>query len=133
VLTLPVVLLGFIMSQAGLAHDFGRSYIRGGIFVGGPVYWPGYYNRPYYYYPPYIYPPVVAAPTAPPPIYYCPPVVAAPAPPFASLEGYAKSADVPSQAYRYYCNDAQAYYPYVKECPGGWQQIVALPPPPPLK
>ena len=24
----------------------------------------------------------------------------------------------------YYCRDAKAYYPYVRECPSGWQQVV---------
>jgi FKBP-type peptidyl-prolyl cis-trans isomerase FkpA len=24
----------------------------------------------------------------------------------------------------YYCSDAKAYYPYVRECPSGWQQVV---------
>ena len=24
----------------------------------------------------------------------------------------------------YYCNDAKAYYPYVRECPSGWQKVV---------
>jgi len=28
--------------------------------------------------------------------------------------------------YWYYCADSQAYYPYVKECPGGWQQVAPL-------
>jgi hypothetical protein len=28
----------------------------------------------------------------------------------------------------YYCPDSKAYYPYVKECPGGWQTVPAEPP-----
>lgn len=27
----------------------------------------------------------------------------------------------------YYCADAKAYYPYVKQCPAGWQEIAAQP------
>jgi hypothetical protein len=30
----------------------------------------------------------------------------------------------------YYCADAKAYYPYVRECPGGWQRVAPQPPPP---
>lgn len=30
----------------------------------------------------------------------------------------------------YYCDSAQAYYPYVKECPGGWRATPATPPAP---
>jgi hypothetical protein len=59
-----------------------EAYWRGGVWVGGPGYYPyrpAYpyrpYYRPYYYAPP----PVVVAP---PPVYYAPPpVVYAPPPP----------------------------------------------------
>jgi len=30
----------------------------------------------------------------------------------------------------YYCNDAKAYYPYVRECPSGWQRVVPQKAPP---
>jgi len=33
----------------------------------------------------------------------------------------------PGQQYWYYCRDSQAYYPYVKECPGGWIKVVPQP------
>jgi hypothetical protein len=26
--------------------------------------------------------------------------------------------------YWYYCQESQAYYPYVKDCPGGWMKVV---------
>jgi hypothetical protein len=28
----------------------------------------------------------------------------------------------------YYCPDSKAYYPYVRECPKGWQTVPAQPP-----
>jgi hypothetical protein len=28
----------------------------------------------------------------------------------------------------YYCGASKAYYPYVKECPGGWQKVLPQPP-----
>jgi len=34
--------------------------------------------------------------------------------------------------YWYYCPSAQGYYPYVKECPGGWLQVVPQSSPPSL-
>lgn len=46
-----------------------------------------------------------------------PPVVAAPAP--------APSAPQPMW---YFCDAANAYYPYVKECPGPWRPVPATPP-----
>jgi hypothetical protein len=76
----------------------------------GPWYGPGYavpaypYSYPYGY--PYIVPPVVVQPA--PPAY-------APAPPY----------------YWYYCGSAQAYYPYVAQCPEGWMRVVPPTGPPP--
>ena len=32
--------------------------------------------------------------------------------------------------YWYYCKKSRTYYPYVKECPGGWQRVTPQPPPP---
>ena len=55
------------------------------------------------------------------PYPYAPPVVVESAPPVY----------VQPQQYWYYCQGAQAYYPYVKECPGGWLQVVPQPSPPP--
>jgi len=35
--------------------------------------------------------------------------------------------------YRYYCTDPQGFYPYIRNCPGGWLTVVpnATPPSPP--
>jgi hypothetical protein len=30
---------------------------------------------------------------------------------------------LPQENYWYYCQDSQAYYPYVKECPSGWLTV----------
>ena len=32
--------------------------------------------------------------------------------------------------YWYFCQDPQGYYPYVKNCPGGWMQVVPQMTPP---
>ena len=32
--------------------------------------------------------------------------------------------------YWYYCREADKYYPYVKQCPGGWMKVVPNTPPP---
>ena len=29
----------------------------------------------------------------------------------------------------YYCEQTRGYYPYVKECPGGWKRVPPAPPP----
>lgn len=64
----------------------------------------------WYYYP---------APVYPYPDPYIPPVIVQTAP--------AKPGPAPAQ-YWYYCAASKAYYPYVAECPGGWQPVPATPP-----
>jgi hypothetical protein len=94
---------------------YGGSRWHGGtrVFIGGsfgwwgwPAWWgPGWWGAPYPYYSYY-------------PYYSAPPVAVQPAP------------APPVQDYWYYCQDAGAYYPYVKECPGGWIKVVPSPAPP---
>ena len=74
-------------------------------------YW-GYPWYPYgYSYPyPYQYP------------AYSPPVVLDSGP-----QTYIEQAPPQAQQYWYYCQNPQGYYPYVGECPGGWQPVPAQP------
>jgi hypothetical protein len=32
-----------------------------------------------------------------------------------------------AQQYWYFCKSAKGYYPYVKECPEGWQKVLPQP------
>ena len=63
---------------------------------------------------------------APYPYYSAPPVVV-PQEPTTYIQ---QEPAPPAEAYWYYCQNAGAYYPYVKECPGGWMQVVPSPNPP---
>ncbi|MGE5468372.1 MAG: hypothetical protein ACM3Y9_13190 [Ignavibacteria bacterium] len=85
-----------------------------GLVIGSPYWGPPWGYPPPYYYPPY-YPPVVVERPAPVYIEQAPPAVAAPAPAPAA------------QNYWYYCAAARGYYPYVKECPSGWQKVAPTP------
>jgi len=90
----------------------------------GPGYWPGYWAGPGYWGPRYGY--------AYPPYYdYYPPTYVAPDPPV-----YIER-DPPAQpaapVWWYWCAQARAYYPYVKECPGGWQRVAPQTVQPPEK
>jgi hypothetical protein len=100
-----------------------RGHIRFGVNIGVP-FWPWYYGPAYYppayaYPPAYYYPPVVAEPPVyieqPPATYVPPPAPQAQAP-------------APQTGNWYYCESAQGYYPYVKECPSGWRMVPAQPP-----
>lgn len=109
VVTGALFLLGVAASGAALA-----AHVGVGINIGIPLYAPA----PYYYYPPYYYPPVPYANVAVPPPTY---IIQNPAPVVTSQP----------QGYWYYCTDSKAYYPYVKECPSGWQRVTPQPPPAP--
>lgn len=104
------------------------GYYRPRVSVGvvfGPGLWGGYY--PYYGYGGYGYGGYGYGGYGP--YYYPPPVVTVPAQPQTYIERGAQ-ADAPGPAsYWYYCREGNAYYPYVKQCPGGWEQVNPTPPP----
>ena len=102
----------------GIGHGGGHfrghhgGYHGGGHAFFGLGYWPWYYPPLYSYYPyPYYpyYPQTYAVPTSPP--------------------VYVERGDEQQSAYWwYYCANPQGYYPYVKQCPGGWQRVSPEPP-----
>lgn len=81
----------------------GRVFVGTHIFLGDP-FWPGPW------YPPYPSPPVIVQQT--PPVYI------------------QQNAPGDAATYWYYCEQARGYYPYVKECPGGWMTVVPPTPSP---
>jgi hypothetical protein len=103
---------GFRGQAPGFSHGHVHHPSHGGakFFVGfGPVWWWGWPGWPAYYpyyYPYYPYYPYPYYPYYPPAEYMQQETAAAP--PY----------------YWYYCEGAQAYYPYVQQCPGGWLQVV---------
>ena len=96
------VLVVFGVATSEPALAHGRVHF--GVFIGGPLFWPG----------PYYYPPVYVAPPLPPQPVYIERQVAPPPPPE-----------------WFFCEDSKTFYPYVKECPGGWQRVPAQSPSPP--
>jgi hypothetical protein len=104
------------MLGVGSAWADHRGHGHFGVFIG-PAWGPLYYPSPYYYPPPYYPPVIVERPLPPVYIEQAPP----PPPPVVSAE----PAPI---AYWYYCAASAAYYPYVKQCPGGWQKVLPQPP-----
>lgn len=109
ILAAVLVLAGAATNEMALAH---HTSVHFGFGFGFPGYW--YAPGPYYYppaypysYPAYGYP---AAPTS---------YVEQAAPPMPAQ---------PQGQWWYYCAEAQAYYPYVRECAGGWQRVAPTPP-----
>lgn len=112
VLLLGMVTSGFAWADRGRHfHDGDRVHGSIHFYFGPPGFSPWYYG-PHYYYP-----------------YYGPPVVIVPSSPPTYIERGPDQAE-PSltPGYWYYCTQPKGYYPYVKECPGGWEQVAPQPP-----
>ena len=89
-------------------HDnhFGWWWVVGGAWV--------FFNAPAYPYPdPYVPSTVIVEQT-----------------PVQPAEAVPAAPPAPAAAYWYYCASAQNYYPYVTQCPVGWEQVPATPPAP---
>ena len=94
---------------------------RGGPFIGrgfgwglglgfgfyDPFWWPGYYPWGY----PWAYP------------YYAPGVVVR----YAPAPGYLPASAAPQQQFWYRCGNPEGYYPYVRNCMTGWEQVPVAP------
>jgi opacity protein-like surface antigen len=105
-----------------------------GLYYGAPYTWgpPGYYGQGYYG-PGYGYGYGYAVPGytygAPPPMVYIErnqPVT--PAQPPAPVAPAAPSGAAPGNDWWYLCASPRGAYPYVRECPGGWERVPAVPP-----
>lgn len=107
VLAFLVALAGVVATEPAHAHHrvhIGVGFSYGYPFWGPPWWGPWYYPPPYYYYPA--------------------PAVVVPAQPTTYIEK--GSAPVP-ESWWYYCDASKGYYPYVKECPSGWQRVPPAP------
>ncbi len=127
-LMLLIVIFASESSYAARPHSYNNRAIHGpanhapahgghvgvGLYFGMPYAYP-YYPFPYYpysYYPP----PIVVAPElSQPPVY----IESAPT---------VTQQTSPESYYWYYCEKSESYYPYVKECSGGWQRVSPTPP-----
>ncbi|QEL65114.1 hypothetical protein OTERR_16380 [Oryzomicrobium terrae] len=115
-LLLALAVLGLAATGSAWAD---RGHVHFGVSIG--AWAPGpWYGPPRVYYPPAYYPPVYPYP------YYPPVVVTPPSPPVYVEQ--APTAAVPQSNVWYFCPEAKAYYPYVKECASGWQQVAPQPP-----
>jgi hypothetical protein len=86
--------------HAGGGHGHFGGFRGGphvGVFVGAPLFLPGYYYPPPYYYPPY----------------------------YSSPEYIEQGS--PQGNWWYYCAAAGSYYPNVTQCPSGWQRVAPHP------
>jgi hypothetical protein len=108
-----------------------RVYGRVGVYVGPGPYWGPAYPRPYYYPRPFYPGPYFPGPYLYGDPFYSPaPVVVVPPEPSVYIEqsdSAVERVQSPAQQYWYFCRGSNRYYPYVKECPGGWQTVLPQP------
>ncbi len=105
---------GALTATSAFADRGGRHHHGSRLSLGFHFGVPFYQPYPYYYYPA--------------PIYYPPPVVVQAPPQVYTERGDADVAPAPAaEQYWHYCASARGYYPYVKECPGGWERVPAAP------
>lgn len=106
----------FLLASAAGTTAWAHGHARVGIYFGGPVFSPWYYPGPYYgpYYGP---------------SYNTTTIVTQPAPVYIEQAPGPAPATAPTSASNswYYCNNPDGYYPYVKECPSGWQKVAPQP------
>jgi hypothetical protein len=115
--------------HGGYYRDWGhRDHFRGDfdVVIGGPFWgWDSWWGYPSpYYYPYYSY-----YPYYPYNYGYGPSAVVPETQSYIEREepeSYPTSSKWPEDWY--YCPGSKAYYPYVKECPAGWQTVPATPP-----
>lgn len=115
---LIMLLAGLLAASDALAHRGSmHRHARVGVTIGIP--WSAPWSYPDYYYPytpytySYSYPPVVILPS--PPVY----IEQNATPPLTEEQG---------GNWWYYCQTTRTYYPYVTECPQGWQLVPPQPP-----
>ena len=118
------------------AEAYGRA--RGGVYlnfgVPFPYYWgPRFYYppAPVYYYDDYYAPPAVIVQRREPPQYIeRSDVEGTPAPQTQPAPAVSQPQQQPQHQWWYWCQASEKYFPYVKECPGGFQRVPAQPSPP---
>jgi hypothetical protein len=130
VAVLILLVFGAAASESAMAQHHGG--VRFGINIGIPLFGPGYYPPYAYPAPAYAYPaPAYAYPgpaySYPAPAYSYPaPAYSYPGQAVAPSDPYAQAAPAPQHDW-YFCPNSNSYYPYVRECPGGWQRVPAQP------
>jgi hypothetical protein len=115
-----------------------RPHAGASVIIRAPAYVHPVAPRPRVYFSaPIIAAPLVAAPlyysapvVYPPPVYAPPSVTYYSSPPQQYIEQAppAATAQADASQWWYFCAGSRTYYPYVKECPGGWQRVSPTPP-----
>jgi len=108
------------LAHGGHGGHGGHAHVGVGFYFGPGWGWGYPYPYPYYY--PGYYPPAAAAVPSSPPEYI----------EQGDVNGgeAADTGDAGATApgVWFHCSKPDGYYPYIKDCPGGWEQVPAQPP-----
>ena len=112
---MTLLVIGLSLSESSYARGrwfWGGAGLVTGAIIGAEL------SRPYYYpYPP------TAVVVQEPVIVAAPPAVVAQAP------VPQQSSPMNKPGTWYFCTSQNKYYPYVSNCPEGWKEVPATPPP----
>ena len=111
-IALMAALVGVLASGPAQAHH--RVHVGVGFSYGYPFWGPWGPWGPWGWPGPYYYPPTT---------------VVVPAQPMQYIEKGSAPGAPATESWWYYCDASKGYYPYVKECPSGWQRVSPTPPP----
>ena len=121
--------LGAMPAWADRGHGRGHGWGWGpaGFLLGSALLYSAIQPRAYYG-PQIVYAPPAYGPVVQPyyeQSYVIPHAVSLPPPPANLVQGPSAEA---SGGWWYFCRSPGGYYPYVKECPGGWAKVSPTPP-----
>lgn len=117
-------LMTLVTSHFAIAHGGRFDHFSLGINLGYPGFYGGYGG--YGFYDPFFYPPFYGAPPVVVPI--APPIIVPSTPPVYVQQQEAPAPTQSQTHYWHYCTNPEGYYPYVKQCPGGWLRVDPRPP-----
>ncbi len=102
------------LSHSATSHGGRFNRLNFDIHIGYPGYYGFGYHDPLYYSPAYY----------PPPMLPIAPVVVAPPAPPVYVQQYIEQQQSDDW---YYCQEQNGYYPYIRQCPGGWLRVAPQP------
>jgi len=123
--------LAAMPAQADRGGGHGHYWGPFGFLLGTAILYSAIQPRTIYTTPQVIYAPPVYAPVPVQPYYVeqtyiSPPVTALPLPP--PTMGQYQPQEIAGGQWWYFCRKPAGYYPFIRECPSGWEKVSPTPP-----